>query len=304
MQIIVKNISYIYNRKTALALKALDDSSCIINQGEHVAIIGSTGSGKTTFIEHLNALLIPETGTINWIFENEHKKTKEKYLEDVVLKRTYFKKVKKAKDIRRRIGVVFQFAEYQIFEETIEKDIMFGPRSYGVSKEEAKQRAAKYLEMVGLPLEFLEKNPFGLSGGQKRRVALAGILAIEPDFLVLDEPTAGLDPQGVKDILDIFDNINKNGKTVIMVTHDLDNVLERTKRTLVFDKGKLIRDAGTYEILKDEKFLVENKLKSPKLITFVNKLEQRGIFLKPVTSIDKLAIELNIYLRNKQQSNE
>ncbi|UUD35612.1 energy-coupling factor transporter ATPase [Mycoplasmopsis caviae] len=296
MQIKVKDLEHIFSRRTPMEFKALNGVNATINQGEYIGIIGQTGSGKTTFIEHLNALILPWGGSIEWIFENEKKDKKtgksEKFIDSYIVQKKQ-KKVKKAKDIRKRVGIVFQFAEYQLFESTIRDDIAFGPRSFGVPKTEAYERASEYLKLVGLDESYLNKSPFGLSGGQKRRVALAGILAMEPDILIADEPTAGLDPVGVREILDIFDKLHKKGKTIIIVTHDLDNVLEATKRVMIFKNGKIVKDGDTYEILRNTEFLRENNMEPPKLLDFVSKLETRGIKVPKVTSIDDLAQFLN-----------
>lgn len=204
------------------------------------------------------------------------------------------RKIKNIKALRKQVGVVFQFAEYQLFESTIEKDIIFGPISMGVSKEEAKKLALKYIEMVGLPIDYLQRSPFNLSGGQKRRVALAGILAMEPKFLVLDEPTAGLDPQGVEEMLNLFHNLYLNGKTIIIVTHDLDNALKWTNRTIFVKDGKIIRDGNTYDILSDDNFLIENNLIPTRLLSFVNELKKNNVDVGKVTSVEDLAEKLII----------
>nr|WP_318029866.1 ATP-binding cassette domain-containing protein [Mycoplasmopsis bovis] len=227
---------------------------------------------------------------------------KEKFIDSFIVKPTRRKKVKKAKDIRKRVGVVFQFAEYQLFEETIEKDIAFGPRSFGISKQEAFERAAKYIKLVGLDELFLKRSPFELSGGQKRRVALAGILAMEPDFIIADEPTAGLDPAGVIEILNIFKELHNQGKTVIIVTHDLDNVLEYTQRVLAFKDGQIVKDGDTHDVLRDTEFLKNNYMEPPKLLDFVSKLEANGINVPRVTSIDELADFINKHMSNKNKS--
>ncbi|UUM25308.1 energy-coupling factor transporter ATPase [Mycoplasmopsis agalactiae] len=300
MQITVKDLVHTFLAKTPYELNAIDNINVTIKQCEFVGVIGQTGSGKTTFIEHLNALLLPSAGSVEWVFENDkinHKTgEKEKFMESFVIKPTRRKKVKKAKDLRKRVGVVFQFAEYQLFEETIEKDIAFGPRSFGVSKSEALERAAKYIKLVGLDESFLKRSPFELSGGQKRRVALAGILAMEPDFIIADEPTAGLDPVGVIEILNIFKELHKQGKTVIIVTHDLDNVLEYTERVLAFKDGQIVKDGDTHDVLRDTEFLKNNYMEPPKLLDFVSKLEAKGIKVPRVTSIDELASFINKYM--------
>lgn len=171
----------------------------------------------------------------------------------------------------------------------------------GVKKDKAKELAAKYIEMVGLPLDYLKRSPFNLSGGQKRRVALAGILAMEPKFLVLDEPTAGLDPQGVKEMLQLFYNLYEKGITIIIVTHDLDNALRWTKRTLFVKEGQIIKDGDTYEILSDNKLLIENNLIPTKLLSFVKKLNQSGFNIGKVTNIEQLAEKINENLKNKKK---
>lgn len=306
MQITVKDLVHTFLAKTPYELNAINHVNVEIKQGEFIGVIGQTGSGKTTFIEHLNSLLLPSNGEIEWVFENEKldRKTgkKEKFIDSFIVKPTRRKKVKKAKDIRKRVGVVFQFAEYQLFEETIEKDIAFGPRSFGISKQEAFERAAKYIKLVGLDELFLKRSPFELSGGQKRRVALAGILAMEPDFIIADEPTAGLDPAGVIEILNIFKELHNQGKTVIIVTHDLDNVLEYTQRVLAFKDGQIVKDGDTHDVLRDTEFLKNNYMEPPKLLDFVSKLEANGINVPRVTSIDELADFINKHMSNKNKS--
>lgn len=280
MKIVIKNITKEFLSGMNLKIKAIDSISTEFNQGEFIGIIGHTGSGKTTFIEHLNALLIPSQGEI--IIDNK------------VIKKSW-KKIKKIEEIRKKIGIVFQFAEYQLFEETIEKDIIFGPITMGATKEEAIQIAKEVIVEVGLPIEFLSKSPFELSGGQKRRVALAGIMAMKPDFLVFDEPTAGLDPAGAHDILELFKKMHENGKTIIIVTHDLDNVLQYTDRTLMFSNGKLVKDGLTIDILEDTNFLKKNFLEPPQLLSFANELKMIGMPIGRVKTIDQLADEINKY---------
>lgn len=342
MQIKVNNISKEFDRKLPSYIKVLDNVSLEISEGEAISVIGPTGSGKTTFIEHLNLLNMPDKGSIDYLGlpisvklklgkkpklnKNATEIEKQKYEDDLNkwlqkkkdiktlnkkdrveiitvdlnIKKTK-RRIKYIKNIRKQIGVVFQFAEYQLFESTIEKDIIFGPVSMGVKKEKAKELAKEYIKLVGLPEDYLQRSPFDLSGGQKRRVALAGILAMEPSFLILDEPTAGLDPQGVQEMLQLFANLNKEkGTTIIIVTHDLDNALKWTKRTIFIKEGKIIHDGDTYSILNNNKFLLENNLIPTKLLSFVNKLEDRGFKIGKITSIDELANRLNEILHNKK----
>ncbi|MBN3535040.1 ATP-binding cassette domain-containing protein [Mycoplasma procyoni] len=294
MQIKVKNINKIYDKDLPSELKALDGVSTQIGQGEFIAIIGQTGSGKTTFIEHMNGLINPDQGEIEFFYLKPNKEKIEIETTLVLKKKKWYqRKIKGLKDIRKRVGVVFQFAEYQLFEQTILKDIIFGAVSMGVPKAEAIENAEKIIELVGLDRSYLEKSPFELSGGQKRRVAIAGILAMNPDIIFFDEPTAGLDPVGIEETLSIFDKLHKNGKTIVISTHDLDNVLQWTQRTIIFKKGQIIRDGDTYEILSDNQFLIENKMQPTKLLSFVEKLEQKGFKVGKVTNIDQLAQKIN-----------
>ncbi|UUD37013.1 cobalt ABC transporter ATP-binding protein [Mycoplasmopsis californica] len=316
MQIKVNKLTKIFNKKSLLEHTAVQDASFSVKQGEYIGIIGPTGSGKTTFVEHLNALSTPDKGIIEWRFNAQGKFSKRKakkydikdwrnrheeywYVENIVFDAAKNRRFKKIKQIRKRVGVVFQFAEYQLFEETVLKDVAFGARAFGASKEEANAKAKTYLEMVGMPEEFWNRSPFGLSGGQKRRVALAGILAIEPEVLIFDEPTAGLDPAGVIDILNIFDKLNQKGKTIIMITHDLDNILEHTKRTVMFNKGKIVYDGDTYELLKDTKFLYENNMQPPRILEFVSKLEARGLKVPRVVDEKELIDFLNTHMAKR-----
>ncbi|AJC49893.1 ATP-binding cassette domain-containing protein [Mesomycoplasma flocculare] len=300
MKIKAYEIVKIYDQKLPTELKALDKVSVEINQGEFIAIIGQTGSGKTTFIQHMNALLLPDQGRIEYFYfdtQNQEKK--------LVIKKPKFlkSKIKFINEIRRRVGVVFQFAEYQLFEQTIEKDIIFGAISMGASKAEAKKKAIEMIELVGLDKSFLEKSPFELSGGQKRRVAIAGILAMEPDIIFFDEPTAGLDPQGTVKMLEILDALHKKGKTIILATHDLDNVLEWTKRCIFFKDGKIIYDGPTYPILANNKFLIENNMLPTNLLNFREKLIKIGYPISDVKSVAELISEINFLIEKDKNAN-
>ncbi len=233
MGIQFNQVSYFYRGVKNETYEAINQITLNIHDGEFVAICGQTGSGKTTLVQHMNALLKPTKGTIQ-IYEH-----------------TLPLKDKKTKigPIRKKVGLVFQFPEYQLFEETILKDIMFGPLNFGLSLKEAEEKAREAAKLVGLDDEILQKSPFRISGGQMRRVAIAGILAMEPEMLVLDEPTRGLDPKGSDEMMALFNELHeKHGKTIVLITHDMDIVARYAKRILVMDKGKIKFD-GTRELL-------------------------------------------------------
>ncbi|WP_322908939.1 energy-coupling factor transporter ATPase [Mycoplasmopsis felis] len=297
MQIKINHIGHIFNRKTPWEFHGLKDVNLEISENEYIGIIGSTGSGKTTLIEHLNVLLNPTFGSIEWIFNADIYNKKTKKIENNNLHITNdsknSKKLKNIIDIRKKIGVVFQFAEYQLFKNTIREDIAFGPIAFGMDKEKAYQKASEVIKMVGLSEEYLERSPFELSGGQKRRVAIAGILAMDPEIMIFDEPTAGLDPVGVKEVLDILTNLHKNGKTIINVTHDLDHVLERAQKVIILKEGSLVASGKPYELLSDINLLVQNHLQPPKLLEFVDKLRKLNINVPEVKSMQELVDYLN-----------
>ncbi|MXR07935.1 ATP-binding cassette domain-containing protein [Mycoplasma hyorhinis] len=301
MQIRAKNIVKIFNKKLPTELKALNNVSVEIKENEFIAIIGQTGSGKTTFIEHMNVLLTPDEGEVEFVYKAKDPKTQEvEVIKNIIQKpKSFQKKLKFIKEIRRRVGVVFQFAEYQLFEQTIEKDIIFGAVSMGTPKAEAKERAKEIIKLVGLDESYLPKSPFNLSGGQKRRVAIAGILAMEPDIIFFDEPTAGLDPAGTDDMLLILNNLYESGKTIILATHDLDNVLKWTKRTIVFKNGEIVKDGDTFSILSDNQFLKDNQMMPTNLLYFVEKLRKRGLDIQDVSSLEELAEAINLELKGK-----
>ncbi len=272
MRIKLLNVSHTFQSNIKEKFDAISNINLNIDQNEFISIIGPTGSGKTTLIEHFNCLLIPSKGEVLFDYSiNENGKTINK---NRTIKKSFFK-IKKINEIRKLVGIVFQFAEYQLFEETIEKDIIFGPINMGISKEEAKKIASEMIVKVGLDESFLNRSPFELSGGQKRRVAIAGILSMKPDILVFDEPTAGLDPEGSEDILNLFNNLYKEGKTIIIVTHNLDDALKFTNRTIFLKEGKILKDGKSLEILSDEKLLVDNKMSVPKIISLTNKINNK-----------------------------
>jgi len=224
MYIKFEDVSYQYNSGTQMAQRVLHNIDFEIEQGSFNCIIGHTGSGKSTLIQHLNALLLPSNGKVIVPGGTIHARIKTKRSE--------------IKQIRQNVGLVFQFPEYQLFETTVLKDIMFGPKNYGKSGKEAEELARRAAKIVGLDEALLEKSPFELSGGWMRRVAIAGILAMDPEVVVLDEPTAGLDPRGQKEILEIFIALQKQGKTIIIATHDMDLVAKYADHVIVMCEGK------------------------------------------------------------------
>lgn len=274
MPIVIYNLSHRYLKKTPNEVLAIDDINLNIPQGSFVSIIGHTGSGKSTLIQHLNALLLPEQGQV------------------IVDQFTITPKRRKNKDIknlRKHVGVVFQFPEYQLFEDTVEKDVAFGPRNFGVKKDEAIKKAHAALKSVGLNEEFFERNPFDLSGGEKRRVAIAGILAIEPNVLVLDEPTAGLDPVGQEEIMNLIVKMNKEGKTIILVTHDMDLVLKYSNRAIVLKDGKIAFDGTPLELFSSDRD--DLSIETPLMYKYIQELNNHGyhIDISSISSVDDLA---------------
>lgn len=297
MKIKIVDITHTFQSNIIEKFDAISNINFSINENEYIGIIGPTGSGKTTLIEHLNGLLIPTKGSVEFDYSitkyNKKTKSKEEVNKTKVIKKSW-KKIKNINEIRRLVGIVFQFSEYQLFEETVEKDIIFGPINMGIPKEEALQIAKESIQKVGLDLSFLNKNPFELSGGQKRRVAIAGILSMKPKILIFDEPTAGLDPEGSYEILKLFDQLSKEGTTIIIVTHDLDHVLEHTKRLIFIRKGKIIKDGPTLDILSDEKLLIENKMSIPKIINLTNQINRKYQMNIPYcTNIDQFTKIIN-----------
>ena len=259
MSIEITNLKHIYGKNTIFEYQALKGIDLSIEDASFVAIIGKTGSGKSSLIQHLNAILLPDDGEV---IVNEFKMTNND-------KKTSYKQ------LRKQVGLVFQFSEYQLFEETIIKDVMFGPLNFDVSEEEAKERALKYLKMVNLDESIYEKSPFELSGGQKRRVAIAGILAMEPNIIVLDEPTAGLDPQGAIEVMDIFANLrNEQHKTLILVSHDMDFVYEYADEIVLLNDGKVVTKQDKVTFF-NENYLSEYSIEKPKILeayeNFTNK---------------------------------
>lgn len=277
MSITFKEVEHTYSENTPFAYHALKGVDLDIKDGSMTALIGHTGSGKSTLIQHINALLLPTKGEV--------------HIDDIIISAT--DKPETLKPLRKKAGLVFQFPEYQLFEETILKDIVFGPKNFGVNEEEAIKIAKESLKLVGLDESYLEKSPFDLSGGQKRRVAIAGILAMNPDILILDEPTAGLDPQGAKEMLNLFKKINKSGKTVIIVSHDMNQVLEYCDDVIVMNKGKVERHESVSEIFKETEYLSSLSIDLPTMTSFILQLNQGGFDIDPsIKDIQELINEI------------
>lgn len=259
--IVANNLTFVYNPKSPFSKKALDGINLTINRGEFVAIVGQTGSGKTTFVQHLNALIRVQSGELYVLQYGLHNKKLD------------------LKALRRAVGMVFQYPEYQLFADTVLDDVCFGLKNFGVSdKAEREAMARKAIELVGLDFDKVKsKSPFDLSGGEKRRVALAGVLAMNPQVLVLDEPTAGLDPRGKKEILGIVSRLNKEqGVTVIMVSHDMNEVYENANRIVVFLDGHIAYDATPRELFRKEDEIVGMNLEIPHMAKISNELERQG----------------------------
>ncbi len=275
MPIQFEHVSHTYSTGTPYEYKALYDINLEIEEGKITAIIGMTGSGKSTLVQHLNALLLPEKGTIR------------------ILDRTITagEKPKNLKSLRGDVGLVFQFPEYQLFEETVIKDVAFGPKNFGASEEEAIKKAKHALSMVGLPAETYEKSPLELSGGQKRRAAIAGILAMDPKILVLDEPTAGLDPLGTVSMMSLFSKLNREmGKTVLIVTHDMEQVFKYCDNVVVVENGKIRTHTSVQEFFADSSLCREMNILPPALIRMKDLLKEAGFQIDDnIQDLDRLA---------------
>lgn len=269
MGITLENVDYTYQAGTPFEGRALFNVNLSITEGSYTAFIGHTGSGKSTIMQLLNGLNVPTKGCV--------------LVDDVKI--TADSKNKEIKSVRKKVGLVFQFPESQLFEETVLKDVAFGPQNFGVSKEEAEDIARDKLAMVGIGQEFFDKNPFELSGGQMRRVAIAGILAMEPDILVLDEPTAGLDPKGRRELMTLFKTLHQNGMTIVLVTHLMDDVANYADHVNILEGGHLVRSGHPKTIFQDVAFMKSKQLGVPKITQFAQDLVDRGLKLEnlPIT---------------------
>ncbi len=259
MPIILNHVNYVYGEDTAMPVYALKDVNLVIPDGQFIGIIGHTGSGKSTLVQHLNGLMKATSGGV--FFNGQ----------DI------YDKDYNMKDLRSKVGLVFQYPEHQLFETDVFADVCFGPKNLGLDKKEVELRAFDALRKVGFPEEYFYQSPFDLSGGQKRRVAIAGVLAMKPDVLILDEPTAGLDPRGREEILDQISKLHKEtGMTVILVSHSMEDVAEYVERIIVMNHGEIMYDDEPGEVFKHYKELEEVGLAAPQVTYIMHKLEKKG----------------------------
>ncbi|AGT30580.1 cobalt ABC transporter ATP-binding protein [Geobacillus genomosp. 3] len=260
MDIVFEKVEHVYNARSPFARRALYDVNVAIRDGEYVAIVGHTGSGKSTLLQHLNGLLQPTGGTV-------------KIGQETI---TSSKRPKQLKPLRKKVGIVFQFPEHQLFEETVEKDICFGPLNFGVPEEEAKRKAKELIKLVGLNEDVLVKSPFDLSGGQMRRVAIAGVLALEPEVIVLDEPTAGLDPRGRKEIMEMFYRLHcEKQLTTVLVTHSMEDAAQYADQIIVMHEGTVWGQGTPEDIFYDAERLDAIGLSVPETVKLKQELERR-----------------------------
>lgn len=271
MQISLKNISYTYNYKTPYARKVLKDINLKIDEGSYTVIVGKTGSGKSTLIEHINGLLLPTKGEVvvdNILITNPKSKKERREL------------AKKLKILRQDVAVLFQFSEQQLFETSVLKDIIFAPLNYGVEEEKAISKAKELIKLVGLDESYLDKSPFELSGGEMRKVALCGVLALEPKVLILDEPTVALDYQSREEIMAMVKRLKEEfDMTIVLVTHNMDYVLEYTDKVFVLKNGEISFEGKVEDLFLNEQVLKENSLELPEVLKFYRKLEANNIVL-------------------------
>lgn len=269
MQINLKDVSYIYNEKTPYEKKVLTNINLTIEEGHYTVIVGKTGSGKSTLIEHFNGLLIPTSGEVN--------------VDEMVIVAPKNKKerrelAKKLRELRKSVSVLFQFSEQQLFETTVLKDIIFAPLNYGISEEEAIERAKELISLVGLDESYLEKSPFELSGGEMRKVALCGVLALEPKVLILDEPTIALDYRSREEIMDMVKTLQKEKKmTIVLVTHNMDYVLKYADIVHVINSGEIAFSGLPEELFSNKELLKDNSLELPEILKFYYQLKKQNI---------------------------
>ncbi len=284
MAIEIKELSYIYSQGTPYEKHALNGVNLTIEQGEFIGLIGHTGSGKSTLIQHLNALLKPTSGSV------------------VIDGLSIFEEKTSKKAIRQQVGLVFQYPEHQLFELTVYKDVAFGPKNMGLEDDEIHERVIEALKKVGLEEEIYEKSPFELSGGQKRRVAIAGVLAMKPHILILDEPTAGLDPYGRDEILNEIKRMHlQENMTIILVSHSMEDIANYVERIIVMDGGSVILQGDKYKVFKEVELLERIGLGVPQVAKICNELAKKGfIFDQTITTLDEAVKALKPQLVKKQ----
>ena len=271
MQISLKNVSYTYNYKTPYAREVLKDINLNVEEGSYTVIIGKTGSGKSTLIEHINGLLLPTQGEVlvnNVLITNPKSKKEKREL------------AKKLKVLRQDVAVLFQFSEQQLFETSVLKDIIFAPLNYGISEESAISKAKELIKLVGLDESYLDKSPFELSGGEMRKVALCGVLALKPKVLILDEPTVALDYKSREEIMTMVKKLKDElNMTIVLISHNMNYVLEYADKVFVLKNGKINFEGTVEELFEDKQLLKENSLEQPELLKFYNKLQENNIKL-------------------------
>lgn len=276
MKLIADHLIYEYNKDTNMVVRALDDVSLVIEQGEMIGLIGHTGSGKSTLVQHLNALLTPDGGTIYFdgedVFDKEYDKKK----------------------LRGKVGLVFQYPEHQLFEENVFEEVCFGPRNMGVPRRDTELRAYAALKQAGIPDEYFYQSPFDLSGGQRRRVAIASVLAMKPEILILDEPTAGLDPRGRYEILSQIRQLKEeNNISVVLVSHSMEDVAEYVDRIIVMDHGKIIYDDVPRKVFAHYRELEAMGLAAPQVTYLMHELKAQGLDVNTdITTIEEAKKEL------------
>jgi len=277
MPIRFENVFYTYQPKSPFKSEALQGVSAEIKDGSFTCIVGHTGSGKSTLIQQMNGLLIPTSGAV--------------FVNDFTVQKKH-KSLRNLHNLRKEVGIVFQFAAYQLFEETVEADVAFGPMNFGVKKEEAYKIAHECLKTVGLDESLFKRSPFEISGGQRRRVAIAGILALKPKILVLDEPTAGLDPHGAREILKLFKSLNEQGTTIVLVTHDINVVFQYSTDVIVMNEGKIELHCSPEELFKED--VEKYSLETPLIQKTVNTCIEKGLRIDPskIHNITDLAKEI------------
>ena len=273
MSIKVENVSFTYSKKTPNSYEALHNVSLEIKKNSITGIVGHTGSGKSTLVQMFNGLLKPETGTIT--------------VDDFVIDSKQ-KKIKNVKQLRKHVGLVFQFPEYQLFDETVEKDVSFGPKNFGMNNIDALNKAHEALAMMGIDETYYKRSPFELSGGEKRKVALAGILAIDPDILILDEPTAGLDPKSSSEVLTLVEKLHEQGKTIVIITHDMDLLFRYCDHVVLLKDGNVAFDGKPENLF--QKNIDDLSIDVPKIYQFLDILKKKGLDLSKenIRSVDEL----------------